>query len=59
MFEINPKEIAGKFQMYFKGGSRKIQGCSKKVFGVLQGSLKVVSRKFEGCFNGGLSGFQG
>ena len=50
MFEINPKEIAGKFQMYFKGGSRKFQGCSKKVFGVLQGHFKGVNRKFQECF---------
>ena len=29
----NQKEISGKFQMSFKGVSRKFEGCSKKVLG--------------------------
>ena len=39
--------ISGNFQiMCFKGVSKKFQGCSKKVFRVLQGSLKGVSMEF-------------
>ena len=45
--------------MSFKGVSRKFQGCSKKVFRVLQVSLKGVLTKFQGGFNKVLSGFQG
>ena len=50
-----------KFQMCFK-----FQGCSKKVFRVLQGRLKLlqesfkgVSRKIKGDFESDYSGFQG
>ena len=45
--------------MSFKGVSREFQGCSKRVFRVLQESLKGVSRKFQGCFNEVFSGSQG
>ena len=36
-----------KFQRYFKGVSRKFQGCSNKVFRMLQGRLEVVSLEIE------------
>ena len=42
------KRISGKFYMCFKG-----------VFRVLQWSIRGVTRKIKGCFNGVLSGFQG
>ena len=42
------KIISGKFYMWFKG-----------VFRVLQRSIRGVTRKIKGCFNGVLSGFQG
>ena len=51
------KEIEREFQLSFKCVSRvfhcvsrKFQGCSKKVFRVLQGIVKDVSTKFHGCF---------
>ena len=48
VFERNSKVILGKFQSFAKGVSRKSQACSKKVFRMLQGNFKVVSRKIEG-----------
>ena len=36
------KGILGKFQICFKGVSRKFKGCSKKDFRVLQGSFNEV-----------------
>ena len=45
--------------MCFKGVLRKFQGCSNKVFSVLQGNFKGVLRNIKGCFNGVLSGNSG
>ena len=39
-----------KFQRYFKGVSRKFQGCSKKVFRMLQERFKGVSSEFKVSF---------
>ena len=47
VFERISKEISEKFQMCCQGISRKSQGCFKKSFKVLQGSLKGVLRKFQ------------
>ena len=54
------KESEREFQISFKCVSRvfhcvsrKFQGCSKKVFMVLLGSLKGISRKLQGCFKEG------
>ena len=41
VFERSSKE----FQVSFKGISRKFRGCPKKVFRMLQGSFKGISRK--------------
>ena len=49
--------VSRMFQWSFKGGSLKIEGCSKSTLRVIQGSFKVskrsskgVSRQFERCF---------
>ena len=38
-------------QGYFKGVSRKFQGCKREVSRVIQGSFKGVSRMFQRCFS--------
>ena len=43
----------------FKGISRKVKGCPKKVFRMLQECFKGISRKIKGCFDEVLSGVQG
>ena len=52
----NSKGILGKLQMCFKGASRKIRGCSKKVFGgtsrQFTGGFKKVSWVFQGRLKG-------
>ena len=38
--------MSGKFPWFFKGVSRMFQGCSKKVFRMLQGRFKGVPMEF-------------
>ena len=50
VFERSSKGILGKFQICFKGVSKKFKGCPEDDFRVLQGSFESVSRKFQWCF---------
>ena len=50
VFERSSKRFAGKFQMCFKGVSRKIK--LSLMWGLLVESFKCVSRMFQGSFMG-------